>query len=103
MAESRAHKEAKSKAAGKSGKTEAPLKGGGRLDAQTERKATEIERSGDEKKLKQAARRLKNSGKPQKVLQVPQQDMPKATKAMKEVGVKGTVKNMGSTKRRSVQ
>jgi len=45
----------------------------------------------------------KDSGKPQKVFQVPQKDMSKAAKAMQNVGVSGTVKNMGGTKRRSVK
>jgi len=52
--------------------------------------------------LKKAAERLKDSAKPQKVLQVPQKDMAKAAKAMQNMGVSGTVKNMGGTKRRSV-
>ena len=103
MAESNAHKRAKSKAAGKSGKTEAPLKGGRRLDAQTKNRATEIERSGKKQKLVKAAQRLKDSKKPQKVLQVPQKDMPEAIEAMKTEEVGGTVKNMSGTKRRSVR
>ncbi|MEE9168939.1 MAG: hypothetical protein V3U73_04200 [bacterium] len=49
-----------------------------------------------------AARRLKQSGTPQKVLQVPQKNMDAAAQAMRNVGVGGTVKNMGGTKRRSV-
>ena len=102
MSETPSHKRAKSKAAGKSGKTEAPLKGNRRLDAASRRKATEIERSGTMDGLEKAARRLKASRKPQKVLQVPQKDIPKAVKAMKNVGVSGTVKNMSGTKRRSV-
>ena len=68
MAETSSHVRAKRKAAGKSGKTEIPLKGGGRLDAASERKATEVERSGDLQRLELAAGRLKQSGKPQKVL-----------------------------------
>ena len=103
MPESQAHKKAKSKAAGKSGKTDAPLKGGGRLDAQTKQKATEVERSGDKARLEKAAQRLKESGKPQKVLQVPQKDMSETVKAMKAKGVKGTVKNMGGTNRVSIR
>ena len=103
MAESQAHKTAKSKAAGKSGKTETPLKGNRRLDAQTEKRATEVERSGQQARLEEAAQRLKDSEKPQRVLQVPQKDIPKAVKAMKTKKVKGTVKNMGSTKRKSVR
>jgi hypothetical protein len=52
--------------------------------------------------LEKAAKRLKDSGRPQKVLQVPQKDMAKAAKAMQNVGIGGTIKNMGGTKRRSV-
>ncbi|HHD64861.1 MAG TPA: hypothetical protein ENK96_10995 [Desulfobulbaceae bacterium] len=102
MAESDSHQKAKSKAAGQAGKTEAPLRGNRRLDAVTPRKAIEIERSGTLAGLEEAAKRLKDSGRPQKVLQVPQKDMAKAAKAMQNVGVGGTVKNMGGTKRRSV-
>lgn len=103
MAESQSHKSAKSKAAGKSGKTEVQIKGGRRLDAQSKTKATEIERSDNKARLEKAAQRLKDSGKPQKVLQVPQNYMDKAVKAMKAKGVKGTVKNIKGTKRKSVR
>ena len=99
----KAHKKAKSKAAGKSGKTEAPLKGKRRLDAQTKKRAIEVERSGTREGLEKAAERLKDSRKPQKVLQVPQKDMPKAIEAMKAKNVKGTVKNMSGTKRKPVR
>lgn len=102
MAESPSHRNAKNKAAGVNGQTEVPLKGGRRLDAATQRRATEVERSGSNKGLKAAAQRLRDSGKPQKILQVPQKDMSKAVQAMKEVGVKGSVKNMSGTRRRSV-
>lgn len=102
MAETSSHKRAKSKAAGKSGKTETPISKGRRVDATTKTRATEIERSGSSSGLEKAARRLKSSGKKQKILQVPQKDMPKAVKAMQKVGTGGTVKNMGGTKRRSV-
>ncbi|MDL1960151.1 MAG: hypothetical protein LWX01_00345 [Deltaproteobacteria bacterium] len=102
MAESDSHQRTKSKAAGQAGRTEAPLCGNRRLDALTPRKAIEIERSGTLAGLEKAAKRLKDSGRPQKILQVPQKDMAKAAKAMQNVGVGGTVKNMGGTKRRSV-
>jgi hypothetical protein len=102
MAESQSHKRAKAEAAGEKGKTEVPIKGNRRLDATTKSKATEIERGGNMQSLSKAARRLKVSHKPQKVLQVPQKDMTKAAKAMQKVGVKGTVKNISGTKRRSV-
>jgi hypothetical protein len=102
MPESQSHKKTKAKAAGKSGKTEVTLTRNLRLDAQTKKKATEVERSGSTQALMKAASRLKASSKPRKVLQVPQQDMSKAVVVMKKVGVKGTVKNIGGTKRRSV-
>ena len=102
MPESQSHQRAKAKAAGKSGRTEVPLTRKRRLDAQTRKTAIEIERSGSTQALTKAAGRLKSSHKSQKVLQVPQQDMAKAAKAMNKVGVKGTVKNIGGTKRRSV-
>ena len=103
MSESKSHKSAKTKAAGKQGKTEVPLKGNRRLDAATKKTATEIERSGSASGLEKAAKRLKDSRKSRKVLQVPQKDMSKAVDAMKKAGVSGTVKNMGGTKRRSVK
>ena len=104
MSETPSHRRAKNKAAGSSGQTEVPLGGGKRLDARTQggRRATEIERSGSTQGLQKAARRLKQSGAPQKVLQVPQKHMKAADAAMRKVGVGGTVKNMGGTKRRSV-
>lgn len=102
MSETSSHKRAKRRAAGKSGRTETPISRGRRIDATTNKKATEVERSGSSSGLEKAARRLKSSGKKQKVLQVPQKDMSKAVKAMRKVGTGGTVKNMGGTKRRSV-
>jgi len=73
-----------------------------RLDAVTKRTATEVERSGSSAGLAKAARRLRDSGKSQKVLQVPQTDMAKAAGAMRKAGVSGTVKNMSGTKRQSI-
>ena len=102
MTESTAHKRAKSKAAGRSGTTEKKISGGRRLDAVTKKTATEIERSGSSAGLAKAARRLRDSGKSQKVLQVPQTDMTKAAGAMRKAGVRGTVKNMSGTKRQSI-
>lgn len=97
MAESPSHKRAKKKAAGKLGKIEAPLPGGGRLDARTSAKATEIQRNSAG--LKAAAKRLKESGRKQKVLIVPQSLLDAAREAMKKVGVSGTVRNISGTKR----
>ena len=102
MSKSQSHKRAQSKAAGTSGRTEVPISGNRRLDAKAGNKATEVERSGSAQGLQQAARRLRDSGASKKIIQVPQSDMSIAAKAMKDVGVHGTVKNMGGTKRRSV-
>lgn len=102
MTKSTSHRRAQGAAAGKSGKTEVPVGRGRRLDARTKSTATEVERSGDSARLRLAARRLKQSHAPRKVLQVPQKDMPKAAEAMKTEGAHGSVKNMTGTKRRSV-
>ena len=99
MGESNAHKRAKKQAAGGSGRTEVPIKGGQRLDVRTMHKAVEIERSNSSRGLKAAATRLKNSRKSQKVLVVPATSMAKARAAMREVGVSGTVRNISGTKR----
>ncbi len=103
MSESESHKRAKSKAAGKSGQTEKQISQNRRLDAVTANKAIEVERSGSIQGLEKAALRLKASGKPQKVLQVPQNDMDKAAQVLRNLNLGGTVKNMGGTKSRSVR
>lgn len=107
MTKSESHRKAQNKAAGKSGRTEVPQRGGTRLDALSAGgRATEVERSGTSKGLEKAARRLqkaKSAGANQAVLQVPQKDLDAATAAMRKIGVTGTVKNMGGTQQRSVR
>jgi len=105
MTESQGHKRAKNKAAGGKGQTEVPLPGGRSLDALTGdgKKATEIERSGDPAKLQMAARRLKASKAPERVLKVPQPDMDAAAAAMRAAGVSGNVTNLSDTKTRKVR
>lgn len=105
MPESKSHKIAKNKAAGKTGQTEVPLSGKRRLDALTASgiHATEIERSGNPAQLKKAARRLKASEAPKKTLKVPHKDMDAATDAMRAVGVTGTIENLGGTQSRKVR
>ena len=100
MPETPAHRRAKRRAAGPGGRTEVPLRGNQRLDALSKGggRATEVERSGSSTGLNSAAQRLRKSGAPQKVLQVPQKDMGSAVKAMRKAGIGGTVKNMGGTK-----
>ena len=103
MAESRAHRDAKRRAAGRSGKNECPLPSGRRLDACTPARAIEVERSGQPLLLRRAAERLAESGKSQHVLIVPNHHMDLADKAMREVGVTGTVKNLGGTRSHSIR
>ncbi len=98
MPESPSHKEAKTKAAGKSGRTEVPVKGGRRIDAATSYRAVEVERSGALTRLEEAARKLRDSGKSQHVLIVPQKDMKKAQQAMRDVRITGAVRNLSGTK-----
>ena len=98
MPETKSHKQAKRKAPGK---TEAPIKGGRRLDSQSPKTSTEVERN--PQNIPKAVKRLKDSGTPRKVLQVPQKDMETAKDEMRKQGVKGTIKNMGDTKKTRVR
>lgn len=104
MSKTQSHIRGQSKDAGKEGKQEVSLSRNRRLDAVTksESRATEIERSGNLKLLEKAAQRLGDRRCSQKVLQVPQPDMELAVTAMQRKRVHGTVKNMSSSKRRSV-
>lgn len=105
MAESESHKKTKNKAAGKGGQTEVPLPRKRRLDALTAGgdRATEIERSRNPALLEKAARRLKASDAPKKVLKVPQADMDAAAAAMRKEGISGTVENLSGTKRYKIR
>lgn len=98
MAESTTHKQAKSKAAGKSGRTEVRISRNRRVDAVTRSKAVEVETSGRRERLEQAARRLKSSGRRSHILVVPQRDMKVARTAMRSAGTRGTVRNLSGTK-----
>jgi len=97
MSESQSHKRAKAKAPGK---TEVPISRNRRLDSATKKTATEIERNSQN--IGKAVDRLRDSGRPRKVLQVPQKDIPTATKTMRQKGVGGTVKNLSGSRRVSV-
>lgn len=98
MPESETHRRAKKAAAGKGGKTEVHLKSGRRLDAATRTRAIEVETSGRDGRLRQAAQRLKASGKPGRTLVVPQRDFAKARNAMRSARVGGTVRNLTGTR-----
>tara|TARA_B100000315_G_scaffold7435_2_gene7435 strand:- start:180 stop:485 length:306 start_codon:yes stop_codon:yes gene_type:complete len=98
MTETQSHKRAKAKAPGQS---EAPISRNRRLDSASPKTATEIERN--KQNLNKAASRLKASGRPGKVLQVPQKLMQDAVMAAKQKGCGMTVKNLSGTKRVSVR
>ena len=98
MSESQSHKRAKSKAPGE---TEVKILCGKRLDSATLKTATEVERN--PQNIPKAVKRLKDSGRDRKVIQVPQNLMDDAVEAMKNQGVSGTVKNLSDTKRISVR
>ena len=98
MSESQSHKRAKSEAPGK---TEVKIPGGKRLDSATPTTATEIEQN--IQNIPNAVKRLKDSNRPWKVLQVPQNLMTDAVEEMKKQGASGTVKNLSGTKRKYVR
>jgi hypothetical protein len=98
MPESPSHKRAKSKAPGK---TEVRVRGGGRVDSATPKTATQVERN--QSNLRNSVAKLKASGRPRRVLQVPQHLMNYASAEMRKQNVSGTVKNMSGTKRRSIR
>ena len=98
MSETQSHKRAKAKAPGK---PEVQISRGRRLDSATKKTATEIERN--HQNISKAVDRLKDSGRPRKVLQVPQPLFKEAVSTMKKKSVRGTVKNLSGTKRTSVR
>jgi hypothetical protein len=101
VAEKPTHKRTVAREAGPKGRKEVPVRGG-RLDAATQGRAIEVERSGSPTRLTHAAQKLKASGGRQHVLAVPEQHMAKAREAMRKAGVAGTVKNLAGTKAQHV-
>jgi hypothetical protein len=99
---SKAHRRAQKKEAGRGGQVEKKLKSGRRVDAVTRVKATEIERWPTALRLRKSAERLRESRRRQKVLVVPDAKMADARRAMRIVGIGGTVKNLSGTRRSSV-
>jgi len=93
VSESRKHRRIKGIEAGKGGKTETKLPGGKLLDVATGPKAVEVQTTVTPKELLKAARRLRASAKPQKVLVVPKpKDVPAAARAMRQAKVGGTAR-----------
>lgn len=102
MSESASHQRAKRRAVRAGGRTECPVRGRRRLDACNEGTAHEVERSGQRERIRAAVGRLRGSGRPRKVLQVPDRDVGLAVEIMRDSCVPGTVKNMSGTRRRRV-
>ena len=80
--------------------SEPPLARRRRLAQQAKdgKKALEIERSGSIVNFERAAKRLKHACAENRVLRVPQWDMEKAVKAMRDAGVNGSVSNLCGSK-----
>jgi len=98
MPESPSHRKAKS---GAPGKPEVLVPGGGRVDSATPKTATQVERN--QSNLSNSVAKLKVSGRPRRVLQVPQHLMNDAAAEMRRQNVSGTIKNMSGTKRRLIR
>lgn len=67
------------------------------------KKAQEVDRSGSERHLERAAKRLKHVKAEDRVLYVPQWDMAKAENAMRKAGVTGAVSNLCGSQRKRVR
>ncbi len=97
MAESRSHKQGK----GNARKTEVPISKDRRLDAVRGHHAIEVERSGSPQGIAAALSRLKTQTNKNKILRVPQGDMPKAVDLARKKGMNVTVTNLSKSKRKN--
>ena len=94
------HTRLKRRAAGPSGRTEKPQRGGTRLDARRKGVATEIERSG---RIGPALKRLAKETNARKILRVPQTDLDRAAQLARNANMNVTISNLANTKRRIVK
>ncbi|MEZ5995211.1 MAG: hypothetical protein R3C25_05610 [Hyphomonadaceae bacterium] len=67
------------------------------------KKALEIDRTGSDRHLERAAKRLKHVKAVDRVLYVPQWDMAKAEIAMRRAGVRGAVSNLCGSQRKRIK
>jgi len=103
MAETSSHKNAKTRGL-RSSRTEIPIRGNRRLDASTARIAREVERSGGEKSLAKAVRRLNTQTNKKKELVVLTVNLDKAKRVAEKIAKgKLTIKNLAGTQRRFVK
>ncbi len=66
------------------------------------KKALEIDRTGSDRHLERAAKRLRHVKAVDRILYVPQWDMAKAEAAMRRAGVRGAVSNLCGSQRKRV-
>lgn len=101
MSPSRKHESIKKKEAGTTGKKEHWVRGK-RIDVVKKGKAIEVQTTVSSAGLLQAAKRLKSSGRRQKVLVVPKpKDVPKAAAALRKAKTTGTART--PDKKRKIQ
>lgn len=92
MSPGRKHESIKKKEAGATGKKEHWVRGK-RLDVVKKGKAIEVQTTTTSEGLLKAAKRLKSSGRRQKVLVVPKaEDVPKAARALRKAKTGGTAR-----------
>ena len=72
-------------------------------EAKESKRAQEWDRTGSDKSLERAAKRLKHVKAEDRVLYVPQWDMARAEMAMRKVGVNGAVSNLCGSQRKRVK
>jgi hypothetical protein len=71
-------------------------------EAKDGKKALQIDRTGSERHLERAAKRLRHVKAVDRILFVPQWDMAKAEAAMRRAGVRGAVSNLCGSQRKRV-
>ncbi len=89
--------------AGRGGKREVPIKGGGRLDVRKPNLAMEVERSPSPARIRKAISRLRTQPGVRHELRVPQRNLDTAVEVAKGEGTKLTIKNLGGTRRRQIK
>lgn len=72
------------------------------LEAKDGKKALQVDRTGSERHLERAAKRLRHVKAVDRILYVPQWDMAKAEAAMRRAGVRGAVSNLCGSQRKRV-
>lgn len=103
MAGRKTHSRITRREAGKRGRTEVPIAGRRRLDVRKPGEASEVERSGNPRRIAQALSRLKTQRNARKVLLVPQRDLEKAKEVAEKMNMNVLIQNLSKTRRRIVK